>query len=179
MSAKLKVKRGTTEAWNSTDASIDKTLAPGQPGVEYLTDGNMRLKVGKQTEDGSATLWANLPYITPSVSIYRDESTEFTKGGKIVDSLTDLLAITKSSTASVANIKLTTTGAELSGVITLTSGSSTSPSSFYSTSVELGKSDTPWVKGHITDNYVQSNTYSNSMKVAYNSSTEALEFISL
>lgn len=74
MSAKLKIKRGTTSAWESTDASIDNTLEPGQLGVEYKDNGNMRLKVGKNTDDGSATKWTDLPYTAPNTDVYKDDS---------------------------------------------------------------------------------------------------------
>ena len=67
MSAKLKIKRGTTTSW-ADSANKDTTLEPGQLGVEYLDDGSMRLKVGKQTADGSATAWTDLPYVAPSSS---------------------------------------------------------------------------------------------------------------
>ena len=45
MSAKLKIKRGSTASW-ADSTNKDTTLESGQLGVEYLTDGNMRLKVG-------------------------------------------------------------------------------------------------------------------------------------
>lgn len=175
MSAKLKIKRGTTSAWNSTDPSIDKTLEPGQLGVEYLDDGNMRLKVGKQTADGSATAWTDLPYVTPSVSIYQDERISFPKNGKLIDK-SNFMVLVKTSATESSTVRLQAQ----SKMVNFYSGDANNPTAFYSpSSVELGKHDSPWIKGYITDNYVQSTTYSNSMKVAYNSETEALEFISL
>ena len=81
MSAKLKIKRGTTTSW-ADSANKDTTLEPGQLGVEYLTDGNMRLKVGKQTDDGSATDWSGLPYVTPPTSVYQDDHIELYSGYK-------------------------------------------------------------------------------------------------
>lgn len=78
MSAKLKIKRGSTTSW-ADSTNKDTTLEPGQLGVEYLTDGNMRLKVGKHTSDGSATDWSNLPYITPKISMYDDDGLYFDK----------------------------------------------------------------------------------------------------
>ena len=71
MSARLKIKRGSTTSW-ADSVNKDTTLEPGQLGVEYLTDGNMRLKVGKQTDNGSATDWSLLPYVTPLTSVYQD-----------------------------------------------------------------------------------------------------------
>ena len=81
MSARLKIKRGSTASWaNSTNKNT--TLEPGQLGVEYLADGNMRLKVGKHTSDGSATDWSSLPYATPKLSVYQDDHIELSKGQK-------------------------------------------------------------------------------------------------
>ena len=81
MSARLKIKRGTTTSW-ADSANKDTTLEPGQLGVEYLTDGNMRLKVGKQTDNGSATDWSLLPYVTPLTSVYQDDHIELYSGYK-------------------------------------------------------------------------------------------------
>ncbi len=81
MSARLKIKRGSTTSW-ADSANKDTTLEPGQLGVEYLTDGNMRLKVGKQTDNGSATDWSLLPYVTPLTSVYQDDHIELYSGYK-------------------------------------------------------------------------------------------------
>lgn len=81
MSARLKIKRGTTTSW-ADSANKNTTLEPGQLGVEYLTDGNMRLKVGKQTDNGSATDWSLLPYVTPLTSVYQDDHIELYSGYK-------------------------------------------------------------------------------------------------
>ena len=78
MSARLKVKRGKTESWAD---STKNGLEPGQIGVEYLTDGNMRLKVGKNTADGSATAWTGLPYATPKLSLYTDDDGVYFNNG--------------------------------------------------------------------------------------------------
>lgn len=80
MSAKLKIKRGSTTSW-ADSTNKDTTLEPGQLGVEYLTDGNMRLKVGKHTSDGSATNWAELPYATPKLSLYTDSDGVYFNNG--------------------------------------------------------------------------------------------------
>lgn len=78
MSARLKVKRGKTESWAD---STKNGLEPGQIGVEYLTDGNMRLKVGKNTADGSATAWTGLPYVTPKLGLYTDDDGVYFNNG--------------------------------------------------------------------------------------------------
>lgn len=70
MSSKIQIKRGTTEAWASS--SNDTTLAPGQLGVEYLTSGYSRLKVGTDNSAHSSTDWAELNYLTPSTQTYQD-----------------------------------------------------------------------------------------------------------
>lgn len=81
MSAKLKIKRGSTASW-ADSTNKNTTLEPGQLGVEYLADGNMRLKVGKHTSDGSATDWSGLPYTTSKLSVYQDDHIELSKGQK-------------------------------------------------------------------------------------------------
>ena len=81
MSARLKIKRGSTTSW-ADSANKNTTLEPGQLGVEYLADGNMRLKVGKQTDNGSATDWSLLPYVTPLTSVYQDDHIELYSGYK-------------------------------------------------------------------------------------------------
>lgn len=61
MSAKLKVKRGTTESWSKTDGSVDITLEAGQIGVEYCSDGTTRMKVGSNiTANYSPTTAASI-----------------------------------------------------------------------------------------------------------------------
>ena len=80
MSARLKIKRGSTTSW-ADSANKDTTLEPGQLGVEYLTDGNMRVKVGKQTDNGSATDWSALPYATPKLSLYTDDNGVYFSSG--------------------------------------------------------------------------------------------------
>ena len=63
MASKIQVKRGTTAQWADSSTN-DITLAPGQPGVEYCTDGKTKLKIGPHTEDGSSTEWAEINYIS-------------------------------------------------------------------------------------------------------------------
>lgn len=63
MAGKIKIKRGTTAQWADSSTN-DITLAPGQPGVEYCTDGKTKLKIGPHTEDGSSTEWAEINYIS-------------------------------------------------------------------------------------------------------------------
>lgn len=189
MSARLKIKRGTTTSW-ADSANKDTTLEPGQLGVEYLTDGNMRLKVGKQTADGSATDWSSLPYVTPSTSVYQDQMLTFTKSngdsastftimGKLTGTckLAQQNSVTNSSSIALS---VKSTLSSTFGSVILSSYSDDGAPGFYgSQNTRLGCPNQPWIKGYITDTYTDSTTYSNSMKVAYNSETEALEFISL
>lgn len=76
MSVKIQIKRGTTAQWASS--SNDTTLAPGQLGVEYLTSGYSRLKVGTDDSSHSSTDWADLNYLTPSTQTYQDMSIQGT-----------------------------------------------------------------------------------------------------
>lgn len=65
MSAKLKIKRGSTESWAGNNDNT--TLEPGQLGVEYTASGKAQLKVG----DGSATKdWSNLDYIAADPGVF-------------------------------------------------------------------------------------------------------------
>lgn len=75
MSAKIQIKRGTTAQWASSNN--DTTLAPGQLGVEYLTSGYSRLKVGTDDSTHSSTDWADLDYLTPSTETYDDNAIRF------------------------------------------------------------------------------------------------------
>lgn len=63
MSSKIQVKRGTTAQW-ADSSTQNTTLASGQLGVEYCTDGKTKLKIGPHTEDGSSTEWAEIDYIS-------------------------------------------------------------------------------------------------------------------
>lgn len=187
MSARLKIKRGTTTSW-ADSANKDTTLEPGQLGVEYLTDGNMRLKVGKQTDNGSATDWSSLPYVTPPTSVYQDSEIKFTKSSgsssfRIIGKLSNQGRIsTTTDESSNSSIMLTASSklSSTSGSVMISCYCNDGAPSFYgSPTTRLGYPNSPWIKGYITDTYTDSTTYSNSMKVAYNSETEALEFISL
>lgn len=278
MSAKLKIKRGTTTSW-ADSANKDTTLEPGQLGVEYLDDGNMRLKVGRNgvelisssayhgngetfdfvvvknasyqlTFDGtqyervcknngaftyvgnisiltssseddtgepfciynadssSCTLalsdtyagaghaiqltkvsedWSELPYVTPSTSVYKDDVLAFKNPGgdsrfTIMGKFTGNTRIVQ-QTGSINNasiiLNVRSTVSSTAGSVMLSSYSDDGAPSLNSSNTRLGCPNTPWIKGYITDTYTDSTTYSNSMKVAYNSETEALEFISL
>lgn len=278
MSARLKIKRGTTTSW-ADSANKDTTLESGQLGVEYLTDGNMRLKVGRNevelisssthsngetfdfvvvknasyqlTFDGtqyervcknngaftyvgnisivtssseddtgepfciynadssSCTLalsdtyagaghsiqltkvkedWSSLPYVTPSTSVYQDNMLTFKNPGgdstfTIMGRFTGMCKILQRSSETNSSsivLSVSSTVSGTSGQVTLKNYCDDGIPSFYGASnTRLGCPNTPWIKGYITDTYTDSTTYSNSMKVAYNSETEALEFISL
>lgn len=67
MSSKIQVKRGTTAQWSNSSTN-DITLAPGQPGIEYKTNGTTRVKFGDQsTKD-----WSDISYTVPDIGVYRD-----------------------------------------------------------------------------------------------------------
>ena len=277
MSAKLKIKRGTTTSW-ADSANKDTTLEPGQLGVEYLDDGNMRLKVGRNgvelissstyhgngdtfdfgisvrasyqltfdgtqyhcvgknngtftyvgnisivtssseddtgepfciyNADSGCTLalsdtyagaghaiqltkvsedWSSLPYVTPSTSVYQDNMLTFDKSGgdstfTIISKLTGVCRLAQ-KTNEINNssivLSVSSTVSSTFGSVMLSSYSDDGAPSLNSSNTRLGHPGQPWIKGYITDTYTDSTTYSNSMKVAYNSETEALEFISL
>ena len=194
MSAKLQIKRGTTAAWNSSDASIDNTLAPGQLGVEYLTDNKMRLKVGKQTTDGSATKWSDLPYVTPPTSVYTDSGihSDQLNSFMIGDSNQGISFNPNLHTLEIGARNADST-ADGSSVIGLYSSNSTSTSALEVMPgyISLGSSKILVASGaQLGDaSHILSNIYTNeatigssttgSMKISYNPTTEALEIISL
>lgn len=161
MSAKLKIKRGTTASW-ADSTNKDTTLEPGQLGVEYLTDGNMRLKVGKQTADGSATDWSELPYVAPSTSVYKDNMLTFKKSdGNSTFSIHSKLTgncriIQKTNEINNSSIVLSvsSTVSSTSGSVMLSSYSDDGSPAFYGMSnTRLGCPNQPWIKGYITDIY--------------------------
>ena len=103
MSAKLKVKRGTTASW-ADSANKDTTLEPGQIGVEYVNDQVSRIKVGKNTTDGSATDWADLPYVAPRIDTYKEDGIFFSPVSN-----TDNINIARYDVHDASNITGTTT----------------------------------------------------------------------
>lgn len=253
MSAKLKIKRGTTTSW-ADSANKDTTLEPGQLGVEYLDDGNMRLKVGRNgvelissstyhgngdtfdfgisvrasyqltfdgtqyhcvgkyssafnynylgnlsivslssdddtgepfciqangdnsacslllsdTSSGHAIQltkvsedWSELPYVTPSTSVYQDNMLIFKKSGTdstftIMGKLTGickLLQKTSVTNASSIVLQVNSTASSTSGAVNLNSYCNDGVPSFYGSNTRLGYPNQPWIKGYITDIY--------------------------
>lgn len=69
MSAKIKLKRGTTASW--ANSSKDNKLSSGELGIEYLTSGNIRLKAGKSGE--TSTAWSSCDYVTANPDMYTDD----------------------------------------------------------------------------------------------------------
>lgn len=146
MSSKIQIKRGTTEAWASS--SNDTTLAPGQLGVEYLTSGYSRLKVGTDNSTHSSTDWADLNYLTPSTQTYQDNQI-LSAAGPVVSWLeSDVTKFGNSSNPTQliggASITLRTTS---SGNIV-----NANDSFFCSNSdVSLGKATSPWTRLHLSN----------------------------
>lgn len=256
MSAKLKIKRGTTTSW-ADSANKDTTLEPGQLGVEYLDDGNMRLKVGRNgvelissstyhgngdtfdfgisvrasyqlTFDGTqyhcvgkyssafnynyignlsivslssdddtgepfciqadgdnnacslflsdtyagaghaiqltkvSEDWSELPYVTPSTSVYQDNMLTFSKPmtdstftimGKLTGTC-KLLQKTSVTNASSIVLQVNSTASSTSGAVNLNSYCNDGVPSFYGLSnTRLGYPNQPWIEGYITDIY--------------------------
>lgn len=67
MSARIRLKRGSTTSW--ANSSKDNKLSYGQPGIEIRAGKAPRLKVGNVNQD---TAWASIPYICPDPEIYQD-----------------------------------------------------------------------------------------------------------
>lgn len=67
MSAKIKLKRGTTASWK--DSTKDNTLASGELGIEYVDSTNARIKVGNSD---TPTTYSNLNYLAPDIRVYQD-----------------------------------------------------------------------------------------------------------
>ena len=155
MSAKLKIKRGSTTSW-ADSTNKDTTLEPGQLGVEYLTDGNMRLKVGKHTSDGSATDWSNLPYITPKISMYDDDGLYFDK----ITNRKKILSATTSDNLTIGNLQIGTsdyyTGNITLGAFgTIFANAQILPNKL---SLDLGSSSNYW--NYTYSNYITTNSLS-------------------
>ena len=139
MSSKIQIKRGTTEAWASS--SNDTTLAPGQLGVEYLTSGYSRLKVGTDNSTHSSTDWAELNYLTPSTQTYQDNVISDVGSGPVVSWSGE---VTQFGNASKTTQLI---GASSVTLRTLTTGNIVvSNNSFFSSAsdVSLGQAATPW-----------------------------------
>ena len=97
----IKLKRASTASWESHNP----TLESGQPGVEFTTSGNVRLKIG----DGS-TPWDTLPYIDND--LYLPLS-----GGTLSGRLTANNGLTASTVSGV-----TTISTDYNGTLTIGSG---------------------------------------------------------
>lgn len=155
MSAKLKIKRGSTTSW-ADSTNKDTTLEPGQLGVEYLTDGNMRLKVGKHTSDGSATDWSNLPYITPKISMYDDDGLYFDK----ITNRKKILSATTSDNLTIGNLQIGTSDYYTSNITlgafgTIFANAQILPNKL---SLDLGTSSNYW--NYTYSNYITTNSLS-------------------
>lgn len=59
----ITLRQGTTAEW----AVSTVRLREGEMGLEYLTDGTVKIKAGILGEDGQGKLWADLPYIGSDV----------------------------------------------------------------------------------------------------------------
>lgn len=155
MSAKLKIKRGSTTSW-ADSTNKDTTLEPGQLGVEYLTDGNMRLKVGKHTSDGSATDWSSLPYATPKLSMYDDDGLYFDK----ITNRQKILSATTSDNITIANLQIGTSDYYTSNITlgafgTIFANAQILPNKL---SLDLGSSSNSW--NYTYSNYITTNSLS-------------------
>ena len=139
MSSKIQIKRGTTEAWASS--SNDTTLAPGQLGVEYLTLGYSRLKVGTDNSTHSSTDWADLNYLTPSTQTYQDNMISNVGAGPVASWQGDVIQFGNASKATQL------IGASSVTLRTNTTGNIVAANnSFFSSAsdVSLGQATTPW-----------------------------------
>lgn len=146
MSSKIQIKRGTTEAWASS--GNDTTLAPGQLGVEYLTSGYSRLKVGTDNSTHSSTDWAELNYLTPSTQTYQDNVISDVGSGTVVSWSGE---VTQFGNASKATQLI---GASSVTLRTNTTGNIVaSNNSFFSSAsdVSLGQATTPWTRLHLSN----------------------------
>ena len=59
----ITLRQGTTAEW----ANSTVRLREGEMGLEYLADGNIKIKAGILGEDGQGKLWGDLPYIGSDV----------------------------------------------------------------------------------------------------------------
>lgn len=169
MSAKLTVKRGTTEKWK--DASSN-TLAPGQLGVEYLDNGYSRLKVGP---NDAITPWGTINYLTPDASLYKDDSigdSARSLTSAYIKTLNNLSTITTyyGTSSYINSLSITNTNIALrvngssNGNVTANIGTYSTYLSFHpsgNSQSYIGNPDSHWKVGYIDDitsNSINTNT---------------------
>ena len=194
MSAKLKVKRGTTASW-ADSTNKDTTLEPGQIGVEYLTDGTTRMKVGSNNttmvnlpEGTSATAFEFM--VVEGATYYVDEYELSQDGNNVITTKVYTGSRTSDSHyVYIGNISLKDTTFPDTGedfCIWNTPGGSGSYMSLGSSSIPyfvLRGRGLDWKKlGYVappTSVYQDDCINMGSMKIKYNTATDALEFIAL
>lgn len=148
MASKIQIKRGTTAQWASS--TNDTTLAPGQLGVEYLTSGYSRLKVGTDDSTHSSTDWADLNYLTPSTQTYRDNMIAPVGAGGSVVSWSEETIIRFGNPNKIAYL----IGGGSVALKTNTTGNIVAANnSFFSSAsdVSLGKATSPWTRLHLSN----------------------------
>lgn len=104
---KIKLKRGSTTAWNAETA--DTKLSYGQLGLEYVSKengGTVRLKAGL----GDGTDWKNLNYIDPNILDTPVDSALSTTSANPVQNKVVTAGLNKKTERSVSSITLTTAG---------------------------------------------------------------------
>lgn len=72
----ITLRQGTTAEW----AVSTVRLREGEMGLEYLADGNVKVKAGIIGEDGQGKLWADLPYIGSDVKAANVFQVELAEG---------------------------------------------------------------------------------------------------
>ena len=72
----ITLRQGTTAEW----ANSVVRLREGEMGLEYLTDGTVKIKAGILGEDGQGKLWADLPYIGSDVKAANVFQVELAEG---------------------------------------------------------------------------------------------------
>lgn len=82
----ITLRQGTTAEW----ASSVVRLREGEMGLEYLTDGTVKIKAGILGEDGQGKLWADLPYIGSDVKSANVFQVELAEGD--IDDITAIEA---------------------------------------------------------------------------------------
>ena len=194
MSAKLKVKRGTTASW-ADSTNKDTTLEPGQIGVEYLTDGSTRMKVGSNNTTivdlSEGTSGGGFEFtIVEGATYYVDEhELDQTGNNVIATKVYKGVRTSDSHYVYIGNISLKDSNFPNTGedfCIWSTVGGSGSYMSLNSSSIPyfvLKGTSVDWKKlpyvAPPTSVYQDDSINMGSMKIKYNTDNEALEFIAL
>lgn len=103
MSAKLKIKRGLLDNWESSTVELE----PGQLALGYRSGKTPRVKVGGGDTGTANSTWSNSKFIAPDTDVYTDTALVPNEAGYIIGGLTKCLSEVFTSNISSSNGPLT------------------------------------------------------------------------